>query len=431
MSSANGKTILLVGFHSMHNAGDAALLIMNIRQLASAFENAKFMVTMNYPNENGLLSEYPITPVPSPFHILGTNHKPLSYQIPQFLWGTLVILFFSIMPQFMKNWILKTNWGKLIMAFQESDIVVANSGNLLLSLGRFGWPFILTAFLFSLALFFRKPFYVMPQSIGPLTRKWERMITRWLYSRARLVFVREPISMLLAKEIGIPENKLLLVPDPGFALPATPKEQAYQILKEFDFCKDKINIGVTVISRLTKRMDASAIDQYHEILSQVLLRMASEWDVKLFLFDQVTGPTLNENDGRAAENLRKLLAPVASQVVHVDLKLPPSLLKACYGCMNMMIVSRLHSGIFAMACDIPTLCIGYNPKSEGVLRSLRLEEYLVDINHLSPNFLWQKVSGLWTQRRRVAEHLHSVMSVVENEVYRVGVLIKEDYETIA
>lgn len=430
MPSTNNRTILLIGFHSMQNAGDAALLIMNMRQLASSFENAKFMVTMNYPQEAEMISEYPIIPIPSPFHILGTNHKPLYYQILRLVWGAILILTFPCTLPFIKKRVLKTDWGKLITAFQESDIVVANSGNLLLSLGRFGWPFIVTAFLFSLALFFRKPFYVMPQSIGPLKRSWERAITRWLYKRARLVFVREPISLQLAKEVGIPKSQLILVPDPGFALPAANIEEAHQTLREFNYREDELNVGVTVISQLTKTMNSSAIERYHENLAHILTRMINEQGVRLFLFDQVTGPTYNENDCHAAEKLRELLPPESSQVVHVDLKLPPSLLKACYGCMDMMIVSRLHSGIFAMGCGVPTLCIGYNPKTEGVLRSLQLEEYMVDINHTDPQLFWQKLSRIWGQRSSVTENLRAMMPALQKEIYRVGALVKEDYETI-
>jgi len=69
-------------------------------------------------------------------------------------------------------------------------------------------------------------------------------------------------------------------------------------------------------------------------------------------------------------------------VVHINQAVKPALLKACYGYMQAFLASRLHSGVFALGMNVPTIFIGYLSKTHGVLEALGLETNVIDLKDL-------------------------------------------------
>jgi polysaccharide pyruvyl transferase WcaK-like protein len=187
------------------------------------------------------------------------------------------------------------------------------------------------------------------------------------------------------------------------------------------------SVGMTVVSRLSRSFDRDHIESYYRTLARSLDRFSQVFAVKIYIFNQVTGPSIHENDSIAAEYLLNMLAANQNRIIHVDQHLTPMELKACYSLMDMFIATRLHSGIFAMSGGVPTLFIGYNTKTRGVLESVGLGQWMVDLNNLDQDYFWELLCKIWENRKEISEKTRSIVTNCQKDFNRVSQWIAEDY----
>lgn len=418
--------VLVINFHSGKNAGDLALLLTTIDILNKAFDKPKIKVSANWTDEP-YYHQHGVEVVPSFRSILeSASQSSAVIQILTFVFLCLRVLFSRPVIRGSKKEVAKNDFEKLMAAFEESDLIVAISGNQVYSSGKFGWPLPVTLAPFFLAKHFRKPLVVFPQSIGPLKRKWERKIVKKTYEYAEKVFVRDDKSLTLLKELGFPEEKYSYAPDPAFGLHAAPADAALQILSDAGLAYDKFKIGVTVISRMGKALDQDNISRYYKVIENGLADYRSEKEIQIVLFNQVWGPSELENDSIPTKELAACLKARGLDVVLVNKKLDPELLKACYGQMDVFIASRLHSGIFSFGAGTPTLFLGYLTKTEGLTNRLGMSEYFLDINEISESALKEKLYLLEEDNQEIRERITLINQEFGQDLSKVENYLKSE-----
>ena len=427
MDSTKPKQVLIVNVHSTMNAGDSALLWLNLRQLENIFPEANFTALVNYPNE-AFDEHFPkLVVMPSPFALVKAGSGISGWKkVFRLVFGFIIIVIGKVLP---KSILTNTHstWLQLALIYRSSDVIAAVSGAQLVSYGKYSWPLIVSSLPIIFAHLFHKPLYIMPQSIGPFRWNWEKFLVKEIYSRARLVFLRDTISINLAKEIGMPEKKIRFSSDPGFTLPVSSGDQALKIMSGFGYETKQNSVGMTVVSRLSRSFDRDHIESYYRTLARSLDRFSQVFAVKIYIFNQVTGPSIHENDSIAAEYLLNMLAENQNRIIHVDQHLTPMELKACYSLMDMFIATRLHSGIFAMSEGVPTLFIGYNTKTRGILEAVGLDQWMVDLNNLDQDYFWELLCKIWENRKEISEKTRSIVTNCQKDFNRVSQWIAEDY----
>lgn len=417
-------TILIVNIHSSKNSGDRALLETTIQQLEQNFENPEIILSPNWPQED-YFQESGYEVVPSPWDLVGLNDKKLIQQLLLFLVGIVKSLFARVTPP--NKQANLTKWEQLFAAYRIADLVVAVAGNQFYSTGRYGWPFPVNLQAVWLANKFKKPFYSMPQSIGPLRRGWERALIKHVYGNAQLIHVRDSLSYELMKALSIPINKVFLTPDPAFDFKPAPRDEAIRILEKYGYSNDEISIGVSIIGSMGRSLEPGAVFNYYSMLANGLRKFIALRKIKVYLFNQVTGPTKVEDDRLGTSAVAELLSDITGRVVNVNEVLSPSTLKGCYGLMDFYVASRLHSGIFAISMNVPTLFIGYLSKTRGVLRSIDLEKNVIDIEDITSDKFYESLSQLWENRQETKAHLCRIMPRIIAETHTAGKRIAEDY----
>lgn len=425
-----GKKILITNVHSTCNAGDLALLESVIYQVEARFDHPSITIVSNWPEEPYFKSsQYPV--VPSPWYIVGAGTRtPVPVQMGRLVEGFWLARKASVSSQRPETKSGNGAWKALFDAYHNADLVIAVSGNQLYSTGKYGWPFPVNAMSAELAHIFRRPFYVMPQSIGPLRRKWERWIVRLVYGRARGVFCREKRSLELAQEIGIPSGRCFYAPDPAFTYHDASPAEAVSLLSRYGYQEDQENIGITIIASMGRALDAQAVERYYEAFSALFNFILSAPNRHIYVFNQVTGPSPVEDDRTAVRRVLAKMGERAQCVTFVDEVLPPSLLKACYGKMQFFIASRLHSGIFAFSKGVPTLFINYLTKTRGVLDTLNLSDWVVDLTSVTDRSLIEAFQQGWENRAARAQAIAAVMPGIAAQVDLPMQWIVKDYETI-
>lgn len=421
------KLILLVSYHSSLNNGDRALLEVNMKQLRAAFGNPQITVTAAWPDEPYFQQAVQFKVLPSAWNLIEiTEQRSVWLQILGLLRGAVYARMFirgvraAIPPA----------WLELFKAYREADLVASVSSTHFYTTGRYGWPFPVKIFQVLLAHWFKKPFYVMPQSIGPLRWGWEKQMLRFAYGKARLVLLRDEASMRLAEAIRLPKQRYRFAPDPVFAFQGADKESALQLLAKYGFDHSSPSVGISLIPWQGRWLAHGVMQNYFDSLICFLKRFHQKTGAQVFLFNQVTGPTRLDDDRVAANVLLKQLSKEDHWFHHVNEVLSPEILKACYGCMDLFIASRLHSGIFSLGHQVPTVFIGYMAKTLGMMEWLGLEDWVVDLNQVSEDLLWEKASQAWEERDTRRAVLSEIVPPIESGVNQTADWIRDDYEKL-
>jgi polysaccharide pyruvyl transferase WcaK-like protein len=370
--------------------------------------------------------------VPSFWSLAGVNRdKNIIKQLFRLIWYFIRIAFSTktkiINKKEEEKEKLVKPWKQLSTAYQRADMIVGVSGNQFYSTGRFGWPFPASICSPAMAHIFKKPLYILPQSIGPLKRWWERSLLSIVYSKARKIYLRDTNSISLANEIGLPNEKVEYSPDPAFQLTPAPKTEALKILGKYGYSKTIPTLGLTVIAPMGHSLITSQVENYYSVVKNCIERFLKTHQAKVMIFNQVSGPTKSENDGYYSELIFKELQSKSLDVVHVNEQLDPRLLKACYGQMTGFIASRLHSGIFSLSMEVPTLFIGYLSKTKGLLDACGLNETIIELGNLTEEIFWTKLNNIWCNREGEKEKIKEVLPRILAETSKPQEFIRKDY----
>lgn len=414
--------ILLVNFHSTLNAGDLGLLISAREVLLCAFPSCEITVSANWPDEPAY-QENDFKVVPSPWSLSGLNTNASIFQQ---LWK-FILASIKLFHTDSKRIFDDPDVNRLRSAYREVEIIVSVPGNQFYSSGKFGWPFPVSILGVLLADRYKKPLVVLPQSIGPLKRRWEKALLRKAYGSARRIFLRDEKSLDLAKELGLSNKKVSYSPDLALGLRSGDPTIAVGVLRQAGVDLAKPKLGVTLISRMNRSFDSQAIQNYYRVLETSLANFARENSAQLVFFNQVTGPTLVEDDSIPTTRMVDGLQRDGIDAIHINKRLPPDLLKACYGQMDIFLATRLHSGIYAMGMTVPTLFIGYLTKTQGLVRSLKIEDDFIDLSDLSEASVRAKLETIWENRAARCTHLAKVLTQAQQQQAELVELLKKDF----
>jgi len=424
--------IVIILFHSSQNIGDRAILESTIDRLRVMAENTEFVIIANYPEEP-YFNRMNIVVEPSPWvHVGKTENQPFFYQLFHFLFGIgwafiskLFLLSRKDLPFFVPH-----RWRNLFQTYLDADIIIGSGGNQFYSSGRFGWPFPLNAMSVWLAHIFQKPLFIMPQSIGPLKRIWERYVLASLYRKNRLTFLRDNRSLSLAKRLNLSKN-VIYAPDLAFRSIDLDSKKAIRELEQWGFNESTFRIGMTIIAPMGFALNKNEVENYYSTLIGLIERMIRTINCEVYLFRQVSGPTDLENDGLVNELISSRIKSPEKESVHVvNCEYSTDLMMALYGQMDLFVASRLHSGIFALCSRRPTVFIGYLSKTMGVLEALGLETWGLELRNINHENVWQLVENAWEQRCAIGSYLNELMPQVFQQTDSVIKKIQDDYKRL-
>jgi len=419
--------ILLINVHSFHNAGDAVLNKIAIHLLQKSFPNAQITVSLNDP-EN--FEEPDIKATESFLYWSKNDQGRWRWFAFWFLlvtsWITALKSHFFKQPVSARSWL---PWHFLFQAYVSADLVVSCPGNFLYSSGKLGLTLFINLYSIIFALFLGKPIYMMPQTIGPLNYLWERKLVRWVLSKMRIVMVRDVISKQLLKQIGLQHPRCHLLPDIAFVYPRQPPSLGEKLLEEYgaDIKSARPLLGVTLINWGAQNQRFATQATYEHAVAQTIRSFIDYHRGTAVLFAQVQGPTINDDDRIPARHVANQLADLGNQVIFIERKVTQDELKSAYSLMDFFLGSRLHSNIFALSELVPVVAIQYQYKTAGVMRMLNLDEWVIDIESVTPPKLADLLENAWNCREKTRLKIQSRLPQIIEQVESVGQRIADDF----
>ena len=420
--------ILLVNLHSSENAGDHALTLEAIRQLHGHFDQPDITLAMNDPASYQEAEE-----------AIGSFYtwmiKPGPDGLPKWRWLIGPLLLFQALVAALvwrisgrlPHLALRPEQYRLLQAYTQADVVISCAGNFLYSSGTVGLPFILAIFTMAYAWLLGKPLYSLPQSIGPLRRRWEERLVRWIAARMGLLMVREGRAWALIEQLGIDKTRSCLLPDIAFAYPKSDDQVAEALLREqlgSTFGQFPL-LGITMMNWGAQNRHFQKQARYEAAIYETINTFLTETEGQVFLFAQVWGPTFGEDDRVPARRVFEKLKE-HGRVYIIDQPLTPAVLKGCYGQMELLLGTRMHSNIFALSEGTPVLAIGYRTKTWGIMEMMGLQEWIVDIEETHSAHLPAQLLKAWNRRETLRAHIATTLPRIKEEAGQAVELLAKD-----
>lgn len=242
------------------------------------------------------------------------------------------------------------------------------------------------------------PVVLFSQSVGPFrSRAWRSLVAREL-RRSRLVIAREERSAAELRSMGV---KPPVCDDAAFALHPDAPPPCAPALPEGA-------VGVTVLNALPGR-DVAAHRAYVNALNSGLERALARSGRPVAVISQVSAHRADDDVATGAALARRLGA-AGLESTFVDLgNASDEELSAFYGGLELVVASRLHSGILALCAGTPVIGLGYLPKTDGVLERLGLGDWVLPAAGLEAGRLAERISaaleGNARLRGQIAERL--------------------------
>ncbi|MFN3334381.1 MAG: polysaccharide pyruvyl transferase family protein, partial [Caldilinea sp.] len=218
--------ILITNAHSIRNSGDSVLLQVMLQEVARCFPEAEVVVALNDPDEYTPFGTE--TAVGSFVHWFKSTHgergswRKLNLLLAPILlgWAVLVALVYRFLGR-TQCWHPQPAYRRLLQAYLDADLIISCPGNFFVSGSGIGLPLLLAFWSTGYGWLAGKPLYMMQQSIGPLRRRWEYWIARWLFERIRIVAVRDNQSSRTLVAAGLEETQIIILPDAAFLYQGT------------------------------------------------------------------------------------------------------------------------------------------------------------------------------------------------------------------
>ncbi len=428
--------ILLINLHSSRNAGDHVLLEVALQQLRTTFPGCAITLAMNDPASYARRANAGDEQVVDSFFAWfkrPATSKRGGWRRLTLLWSLAMSLVAALLYRLLwlrADWIAPAAQRPIVRSYLEADLVASCAGNYLYSRGHAaGLPLLGPLFALFYAWLAGKPLVLLPQTIGPLWRRWERLLVRWMLMRAQVVLLRDATSVELMARMKVPPARYHLTPDIAFLYTIDDPAPGDGLLAKYgvDPARARPLLGVTLIDWSAQHPRFKGQARYEAAVAAAIRHFVETRGGTALLFAQVCGPNRADDDRVPARRVRALLdAPhLAGRIIVVDEEVRAATLKAAYGRMDLFLGSRLHSNIFALTEHVPVLAIAYQDKTFGVLRMLGLGEWAIRIEAVDDAQLITKIQQLWEERtqlrRQIKANVASLQAEASQALHRVEI----------
>ncbi|WP_110927019.1 polysaccharide pyruvyl transferase family protein [Bacillus massiliglaciei] len=414
------KKILIINAHSSKNKGDAAIIISMIQSLKKFIPDAKLTVSSRYPEDDDIYKEYGCDVVEQITRFPGKNLsfvKRLNFLLNEI----------SDVNKFHKNNVVPSNRNpEIFEAYTNADLIISCGGGFLYSHPKYH---IEASLIMHLAqIYFAKKLgkkvLIYSQSIGPFRSKLSKKIANNVLKKVDVITIREKLSKGFLEEINI--NNSVIVGDSAFVMGYNQEVAKENELIEIN--NNQLNVGITVRQWVFpgKENTKYFYEKYIKSVAETIELLINKYDANVYLVPQVTGPTPIEDD-RISNNhiLEKLSNNIKEKVNTLKKDYSPQELKTIYSKFDIFIGTRMHSNIFSLSSQVPTVAISYEPKTTGIMQSLGLSEFVVEINDITPEELKSKTVKCIENHTNYKNSLSNIIPKIVEEAEKPALIARD------
>ena len=329
--------------------------------------------------------------------------------------GDVILKFMSLMDitplsikQQLKNLFKYKEYQATKKAYQKADFILdigqGDSFADIYGKRRFDWIFSQ----YRLGMKYKKPYCILPQTIGPFKDASIRAQACKGINYAKCVLVRDKQSRDYVKEL-LPDKPVTEIIDVAFFMPFKRKE----------FNKDFVHVGLNVSALLwhggyTRDNQFGLKVDYPSLVRSIIDYFLKQANVKVHLIPHVVGSE------RHVENDYAVSFDLCEEYSHPNLILSPLFLdpivaKSYIAGMDFFMGARMHSTIAAFSSEVPVFPMAYSRKFNGLFTDTLQYPYMADMKAQSETEILAGIKQYYEQRERLKELEHNCMQTTVEE----------------
>jgi colanic acid/amylovoran biosynthesis protein len=245
------------------------------------------------------------------------------------------------------------------------------------------------------------PVIRLSQAMGPFRRRLNRLPARWMATRAFHTFARGHLTAEYVRELGIPDDRWSVAADVAFAYRPTDSltSENDERVAELGTGLAEVRAGGTEVvalvpsSLVMQKMSGEGGD-YVALLHDLVRDLHARGRHVLVMPNATRADVdaLRNNDIAVVTALRARIdaAPDGvdqSAISYVDFDLNTASIRSLAAPCRLVITSRFHAMVAALALGVPTLVMGWSHKYEEVLEMFGSARDAVDFSSAADSLL--------------------------------------------
>lgn len=312
-----------------------------------------------------------------------------------------------------------------LLEYRDADLIVSTGGTYLVEHYNIE-PRILD---YEIALYFKRPLVFFSQSLGPFSIPSNRRRLRKVFEKSILVLLRDEKSLQHLLDLGLKNINAFITPDAAYALVDPLPKREIDTRGNF---RPTLKVAISVREwRHFATLNATVGRQrYLEAMRTVTSDLVEKYHAKITYISTCQG--IEEywtDDSKLASEVVEVLPDHIRSCVVVDNAFhSTSELLEKLRQFDLVIATRMHMAILAMAIGVPVLPIAYEFKTQQLFYRLGLGHWVQDIEKVSGESLKNVVNAFIAQLPRIRVNICAGVKKEQEELVRSIGLVKAALE---
>ena len=272
-------------------------------------------------------------------------------------------LAFGLLPAMRAGRLAPASWRRHVAALDSCDVALCMGGTTFADSMGYKVPWNVLAAMPGLGR--GKPVAFLSQTLGPFEKLANRRAAKWTLGRAAAVHGRGRTSTENARGIGI--DGAVYRPDLSFTMrlptfdQVAGRELVAAALAEEMASRGAPAVGVAPNSIVLNKAAKAGLD-YVGFLAGVIDAIRAEGLMPVLIphsYRADGGGTHNNDRSLCKAVLERLTPDARRETFHVDADLSPPDLRAVIGRLHLLVASRFHSMVSALATGVPPVTFGW------------------------------------------------------------------------
>lgn len=417
--------ILLTHAYAKDNKGDAAIVSVLLQQLHSAFPDASITISTYDDEERYGTDEHKVISNSMYVGIYRFRFLLLKLLYSFYIENTLLLwaLLYKLFGHSFTA-LLPKRTRAIAQEYLASDLFVAAGGGYFRAKKGIQEDIniILLVNPLIIGILLKKPIILYTQSIGPFATAIQRWIMRAVLNRTQHIFVREEHTVATLKTIGIKSDLVTRTVDAGFLFDSEKAFQFSDLMKDAEALQSDLLVGITVRKWLSREGQHT----FEKAIASFIDKITQEKRVRILFIPQVTSIIHRDDDRDVAKRIVAMVTNKQSVINCTD-DYDHFQLKQLYGHLDFLVGTRFHSVIFSLTSHVPALAIEYEYKTRGIMNDLGLSEWVIPIEQVTAENLYEKFIQLLDEGDHYKQKLRQVLPAYALKAKEVEFQMKEIY----
>ena len=258
---------------------------------------------------------------------------------------------------------------KIIRCLRNVNLFISGGGGLLQDSTGKGWSILYYLGLILITKIVKVPVMIYAQGIGPINKKINKLLIKWILNKVNLITVRDNHSKKLLNNLGVSGPPIYVNSDPVFLLK---KKNINHIIDNHPYIQKLINSDNRPLIGISVREYKSNGSDSKRIFAQAADYLIENYQAKIIFL-----PFQFDEDVHINEEILSLMKNKAEVL---KIKLEPEELLSVLSQLSLVVGVRFHSIVFSSMANIPFIAFNYDPKVRYFVEDLGLSELLLEID---------------------------------------------------